>query len=388
MRVLLSCLQSPIRHPIPAYDFWRALFIEGCKEANVQCLEVPGIDWVEGLVKAPGSELDRWRTQTWERVLDYARREHDKQRIDLFLGYLYPKQVEPAAIIDLERLGIPSVNFFCDNVREFSRVPDEFLPFALHWVPEYEALPLYRRARLPHLHAPMPCWVAPAYRTVPASESEPATFIGTADLLRRQLLGAASQAGGDFVVRGYGWDSPEPGMQEVLQRTSTDILARQWRSVRQHGVASLVHKLEHRLRPVQVLPLPAERVRPTVTPDEYIRISREAIVTIGINRVPTSRASNHRPIRYSRLRDLEAPMLGACYLTEWTEGLESLYEVGSEVETYRSAEELASKLSHLRSNSEARRTLRQRGQHRALSEHTVAQSLRRIATRLLGRSPI
>ena len=41
-------------------------------------------------------------------------------------------------------------------------------------------------------------------------------------------------------------------------------------------------------------------------------------------------------------------MLGACYLTEWTEGLEHMYELGKEIETYRTAEELTSKLSELR----------------------------------------
>ena len=33
-------------------------------------------------------------------------------------------------------------------------------------------------------------------------------------------------------------------------------------------------------------------------------------------------------------------MLGACYLTEWTAGLEHMYELGKEIETYRTPEEL------------------------------------------------
>jgi spore maturation protein CgeB len=102
------------------------------------------------------------------------------------------------------------------------------------------------------------------------------------------------------------------------------------------------------------------------------------VVTIGVNRVPTANRSPYRPLVYSRLRDIEAPMLGACYLTEWTEGLEHMYELGKEIETYRTAEELTTKLSELRLDPERRSAMRERAQRRALSDHSVARSIARI----------
>jgi spore maturation protein CgeB len=111
---------------------------------------------------------------------------------------------------------------------------------------------------------------------------------------------------------------------------------------------------------------------------------REAAVTIGVNRVPTARASNHRPLTYSRLRDLEAPMVGACYLTEWTAGLGELYELGTEIEAYKTPEELAAKLEALKRDPARRRGLRKRGQRRALEDHGVARSLKRIVHQLIG----
>jgi spore maturation protein CgeB len=106
------------------------------------------------------------------------------------------------------------------------------------------------------------------------------------------------------------------------------------------------------------------------------------MVTIGVNRVSTDRASDSRPLTYSRLRDIEAPMLGACHLTEWTEGLEHVYDPGDEIETYRTAEELAAKLAELRQDPERRRRLRERGQRRALAEHSVKRSIALITKRL------
>jgi len=148
-------------HAIPAYQFWRGYFLHGLQEAGHQVVEVPDVDWAEGLTYPRGDALDRWRARTWEAVDAFVRREHPQRPIDLFLGHLYPKQVEASAIHELQRLGIPCVNYFCDNVREFAEVPAVYRPFALHWVPELEALPMYRRAGLAHIHAPMPCWVPP-----------------------------------------------------------------------------------------------------------------------------------------------------------------------------------------------------------------------------------
>jgi Glycosyl transferases group 1 len=384
MRILLSCLQSLKLHPVPAYDFWRTYFVQGLQEAGHEIVEVPGIDWVEGIVHPAGVTLDAWRERTWETVHAFLRKESAHKPVQLFLSYLYPEQVEPAAIQELQRMGIPCVNFFCDNVREFRTVPPEYRPFALHWVPEFEALPMYRKANLPHLHAPMPCWVRTELRSLPTNETEPATFIGSADVLRRDLVGHAMRAGADFIVRGRGWAERTNQSMDAMTKSYSisKTLLNQLTVVHRHGIGSLLKKVGDRLRPIHPPPIPASNIRDPVGQAEYFRITRDAIVTIGINRVPTARSSNRHPLVYSRLRDIEAPMLGACYLTEWTEGLEALYELGSEIETYRSASELSEKLGELEKNSQRRRAVRDLGQRRALTDHTVSRSVARIGARL------
>jgi hypothetical protein len=389
MRVLLSCLQSLKRHALPAYDFWRPYFLNGCREAGIDCLEVPGVDWVEGLILESGPERQAWRDRVWSATLAFATKEQERASIDFFLGYLYPEQVEVGAVGQLQAAGIPCVNFFCDNVREFHRPPPEYAPFDLHWVPEFEALPLYRAAGLPHVHAPMPCWVDPRFRRVPLVETEPPTFIGSADLLRRDLVGNAVEAGADIVVRGVGWSDDVLAEREGTPRRSLrTTLANQISHVRAHGVvggyAKLVNGL-HRLRPST---LPESSVGGSVAPDEYIRIMREAVVSLGINRVSTARRTNRKPLIYSRLRDIEAPMLGACYLTEWTAGLETLFDLGDEIETYRTPEEMASKIEGLKADGARRRSMRELAQRRALATHTVARSLKKISEQIgLGRKP-
>jgi spore maturation protein CgeB len=75
-------------------------------------------------------------------------------------------------------------------------------------------------------------------------------------------------------------------------------------------------------------------------------------------------------------------MLGACYLTEWTPDLDRLYEIGEEVEVYRTPEELTDKARDLLADPGHRRALRRQGQRRALAQHTIPQTLRLIAENL------
>jgi hypothetical protein len=381
MRILLSCLQSLKRHPVPAYEYWRLYFTKGCEEAGIELVEVPGVDWVEGLVYPPGGELNRWHARTWEAVLTFVRSEHVRRPLDFFLGYLYPQQIAVTAITELQRMGIPCVNFFCDNVREFHQVPEEYRPFALHWVPEYEALPMYRKAGLPHLHAPMPCWIPSELRKTPALETEPPTFLGSPDVLRRDLLGRALNYGAEFVVRGPGWTNAADKPAEPA-RSFNSLIVNQIKFVQTQGFRGLCCKVRDRLQPLAPPAIDASKLLPPVYNEDYLRITRESMVTIGVNRVPTARRSNRNPLTYSRLRDLEAPMLGACYLTEWTAGLGDLYELGKEIETYRTPEELAAKVKELRNDTTRRRLLRERGQKRALADHSVNRSLDRIRQRL------
>lgn len=382
MRIILSCLQSLRRHDIPAYDFWRTYFVEGCREAEIEVLEVPGVDWAEGLTHAEESkELDSWRSRTWEKTLTFAKKEQERGGVDFFLAYLYPDQVDVSAVRELQGAGIPCVNFFCDNVREFRKVPAAYAPFDLHWVPEYEALPMYRGAGLPHIHAPMPCWVPEHYRSVANDENGPAVFIGSADILRENLFSEAMEVGADFAVYGRGW-TKEGEAAVVGRQQSGSVLRNQYLYFRRHGLPGLASKILNKAWPLPRRQIPIVRTGKKLTQDDYVRLTRESPVVLGVSRVPSQLRPLRYPTKYSRLRDIEAPMLGACYLTEHTGGVAALYELGKEVETYGSAEELAEKLRQLLMDSDRRRALRLAGQSKSLSAHSLPATMGRIAARL------
>ena len=75
-------------------------------------------------------------------------------------------------------------------------------------------------------------------------------------------------------------------------------------------------------------------------------------------------------IPHVRLRDFEAPMCGVCYLTGHTDEIEEFYEVGKEIDTYRSEEELIDKARYYLSHADAAERLREAGLRRARRDHT------------------
>jgi spore maturation protein CgeB len=116
--------------------------------------------------------------------------------------------------------------------------------------------------------------------------------------------------------------------------------------------------------------------------EAYFETTRHAQIAIGVNRCPSFRRSFSDPLRYSRLRDIEAPMLGACYLTEMAPGIPDLYEIGKEIETYQDAGELVEKAKRLQEDAARRLELRRNGQRRALADHTIARSVEHISRKL------
>lgn len=381
MRIFLICLQSQIQHPVPAYKFWESYFKNGLEEAGHEWIEAPDVDWAEALVYTDEESLAKWRDRTWSKTISFIKQQHQIKPIDLCLSYLFPKQVEPSAVQAIQTLGIPCVNFFCDNVREFIRIPQEFYCFNLHWVPEFKALKKYQQAKLNYIHAAMPMWIPPNQRSCNHPDNYGVSFIGTRDVLRENLFAQVIKQGIAIELRGTGWDKSElQNFNFTASRKSLwKTLLNQKDFIAKSGIQAYLWKASYQRQPKIPDSFFEDYVRKKPNAIEYTFITQQSLVTLGVNRYPSYRYPLSHPDTYSRLRDLEAPMLGACYLTEWTEGLDQLYDLGEEIETYRTPEEMAEKTRQLLGNSEKRQKMRCAGQKRALSEHTVPQSLAKVA---------
>jgi hypothetical protein len=381
MNIFLAFFQSNKAHPIPAYSFWPHYIKNGIAEAGHQWLECAEVDWALGLVPKSHAEQIQWLDESWNKTLSVLKR----KPVHLFLSYLYPEQININAITEIKKMGIPCVNFFCDNVREFKKLPSAFEVFDLNWVPELKAVKLYRKAGYPYINLPMPIWVDPKLREQSGENIEQITFIGSHDIQRQLFFERVILKAPDLklAIYGSGWDKTATlsTNQVITDYTFNKKLLNQYYFIKKNGVIPYLRKLNS-YKTAAISPRLASKISGQVNFEDYCKLTAQSTVTLGVNRYPSFHFSINQPNTYSRLRDIEAPMLGACYLTEWTEGIEQLYDIENEINTYKNEDELITRINGLQNNAAKRKQLKINGQKRALQNHSIPQSISKIVSKL------
>jgi spore maturation protein CgeB len=322
------------------------------------------------------------RERLTARLLDDLRREHQKAPIDLLFVYLFPWQFSRAFFTEAKALGIPSLYFFCDNFAH-TDVASSYGPLAtLCWVPELAAIPQFEASGAAHIYLPMASNPELNF-PVTCNEDLPCTFLGTKTPYRRNTLGIARRHGLDLAVLGDGWGTQDPFYTlELSPRVGSDSLSWVRRTNRWIGQKSnaIRTKLKYGFAPARrsreyealgaeyestLLAAPDQKPLDAAAAN---RIFSRAVVTIGIND-QFNALSEPSLVIYAKLRNFEATMAGACFLTEVTPELPALFEENREVMFYRSAEELADKAKFLLAHPFARERMRKSCAKRAMEEH-------------------
>jgi len=391
LNVFLCCLQTPDQWAIPGYAFWRQNFKPALEELGCRVIEPAGLDLAEPLARWYDPEwLNEGRQRLGEALLDQVKEVHRRDGIQLFLSYFYAVHVEPDVLQAIRDLGIPVVNFFCDNVRQFESVQPLVHSVTLNWVPEADAMPMYRRLGAPAVHLPMA--VHPqTYQAGGGDELEQVTFVGHADHLRMHLLDQVLDTQVPLRIYGHGWRRssadaaagsarsngfrhPQPPSRWRRRRLSA---MQHLDRLRKYGPAGEWRHFEARRVGARLAPR-FKDAAPPLPHDEFVSVTARSAVTLGINRCPHPGYPMAKPLVYSRLRDIEAPSTGACYLTEWCPEIEQLYDIGNEIETYRDSSELVAKSRALLKDISRRRQLRAAGRRAVLARHTCGHRFRAL----------
>jgi hypothetical protein len=333
MKIFLSFQQGKTDYPIPAYSFWQHYIKNGIEEAGDQWLECPDTDWAFGLVPKTQNEHIVWKIETWGKTITWLK----NNKVDLFLSYLYPQQIDVQAIKEIQKAGIPCINFFCDHVRQFTKLPDEFKVFDLNWVPEFKALKLLEQLNAIDSDLPL-------------------------------------------ALYGNGWvEKRDTSDQRYTENyTLKKKIQFNLKFISDQGFKAFIRKFNNRTITDNVSSSLGLKIHNMPTFNEYNALTSGSMVTLGINRYPSFRFPISQPDTYSRLRDIEAPMLGACYLTEWTDGIEELYDIENEICVYKTAVDLSKQIKALLNDPERRTILKIMVQKKDLNSHSIPNSLKKM----------
>jgi spore maturation protein CgeB len=345
------------------------------------------------------TEEYRVRSAITERILAEVRREHVRKPIGLFLSYFYNGHFDPEGFEEMRRLGIPSINFFCNGIYQFELVREIAAKADFSWHVERDIRALYVSA------GANPVWVQmgadpQVYHPVEAiSRAKKACFVGQRYADRDRFVAALIRENIPIDLYGAGWKRDNNPPSDVDSNGDTkEYLGRKLsvagglqsyvneirRTLGEQGVISGIRRLakraHYRNQTRRITPLLEPYARGRATDLSEVFAGYELI--LNFSNVWADGRAGSALINQVRLRDFEAPMSRTCYLTGESDEIREFYDVGEEIDTYTSEAELIDKARFYLANPDVAENLRERGYSRAVSDHTWVRRFEELFSKI------
>lgn len=364
---------------------WRRHFYDGLQAALPSVVLPVALDfnWARSLRQVPLRPCHD-REVASERLWEQIRAACAGGGLDAVISYCFASDVDPTLIERTVASGVPWINFFCDSVYAFDQVVTLSRVASLNWFPEGAAALSYRSLGRPILCRPYA--LNPA--ALPEAGCETAEhalgFVGAPNGSRVLHLAGLRLLGCRAEVRGWFWqrsDTAPPRPPEL--RSGPEIIAwvrerSTWLSTRLRALLESRGWWSERLLRRALIPLVGRDSRPLVDDEMPAFLSRCRVV-LGLNE---GRSNKSKYQSYLKLRDVEFPGYGCCYLTQHNEDVAQAFEVGREVMTFRHLPEAAALVRRNVRHPEEARAIGRAGRRRVLAEHTWAARLLELARAL------
>lgn len=399
-------IYSAVRHSSnPAFYYgalWRENFYPALRGLGHEVTEsqldlLPASRFMHLASPDENEDARRVRASISESLLHEVRQAHARKPIDLFLSYFYNSHCDPDAVREIKSLGITTVNFYCNSMYQFDLVAEISPAFDFSWHTEKNARRFYESA------GANPIWVQMGadpelYHPVGGSTPKPgACFVGQRYCDRDRWLAALVKNEIPVDIYGSGWlaeqngssgsremngsGDPAAGSLTSYSRVVRENIARQgWlgggmRSMRQAMYAIESRRLRSKLQPYA-----------KGKAGSLAEVFSSYEVVLNFCNVWADGRPGSKLIPHVRLRDFEAPMCRSAYLTGYSEEIEEFYEVGREIDTYNSPEELVDKVKFYLANPSTAEKLREAGYQRARRDHTWVERFRELFGKIGGGS--
>lgn len=303
-----------------------------------------------------------------QKILDTFQREHARKPFALVFTYLMDGMVDTSVIDEIRRTGVPTCNFSCNNTHQFHLVAKISSHFDLNLHAEKDARAKFEAVNANPLWWPMasnPRYFKPydIPRTIQAS------FVGANYALRARYISYLLEHGIDVHAFGPGWrGDAQSQFRSSAKRYGLILRTLTARRVSLQASAS-ARLAEHDFRRTLSRRFPKQLHAP-VSDSELISLYSSSHVSLGFLEVHDHHDPSRMVKQHLHLREFEAPLSGALYLTGWMDELAEMFEPDKEVLVYRNQYEMLEKLRYYLTQPQEAERVRQAGRRRALSEHT------------------
>jgi hypothetical protein len=347
---------------------------------------VPRSAWVDLNLRRSledmGHELVRFDFPGWPDDADPAWQRHGKPAtndrllarfrsalrdgpIDLFFGYLYSSVVYPATIQEIQRSGVPTVNFSCNNVHQFDLVRDIAPHFDACIVPERAAVSSFASVGARPLRIQLAANPR-VYRPLPEPRRFDVSFVGQRYADRADFLLYLSRHGVQVHAWGAGWQ-PAKRLDVAHVKAALALIEDE----RLDGVRRLLRaRLARRAGPSNGVPEVGEALPfagPRLLHADLVKTFSRARISLGF---AVAGNSDSKRLTHLRLRDFEAPMSGALYMTERQDELAEYFDIGTDVLAYSNKDDLLEQTRYYLRHQEEAERVRRNALRRARAQHT------------------
>lgn len=295
--------------------------------------------WVDPHVPEHAQFIARNRPIVSQALLQQVRAAHQIKPIDLFFSYFYDACVTPETIDEIKKMGIPTMNWYCNGSYQLHLVEKLSPHFDWCLVPEKFRLDDYRRLGA----HPIYCQEAAnpnLYKPYPLIQDKDVTFVGQC----------------------YG-NRPEYIQYLLAQGIPVEVFGARWRDLNNPEVKFL-QKLIHLTGRK-----PSDVLGPILADEDVVKMFNRSKINLGFSVCGFTHLTGF-PIRQVRLRDFEVPMSGGFYLCEYFSEIEEFFTPDKEIVCFQTREELRDKIKFYLENDAARKKIQWAGYERARREHT------------------
>ncbi|MGI9147250.1 MAG: CgeB family protein [Chloroflexota bacterium] len=333
------------------------------------------------------------KPRTNERLVSAFRVALRQGRVDLFYAYLYSSVAYPETIDLIRRSGVPTVNFSCNNVHQFDLVRDIAPHFDVCVVPERAAAAEFQAVGANAVRIQLAANPR-VYRPYPEPRMYDVTFVGQRYADRAEFLEFLVRRGVQVRAWGAGWQTHKR-LDLAHARAALALVEDE----RLDGVRRLVRQRVSRVGlrgmtgrtpaagAVEAAPGgPGDAAQlvdtssyggPRLLQRDLVKNFSQSRLSLGFATAGSSHLDGQR-LRHLRLREFEAPMSGALYLTEHQPELVEYFEPGKEVLTYADRHELLDKARYYLGHAEMAERIRRAGWLRARHNHTWQHRFREL----------
>ncbi len=337
---------------------WRRHFYEGLQGAGIEVILPQGVnfDWARPVQAVDGRGQAERRATSLELSRQIERTM--ETGLDAVVSCCFSHDLELEIVDKVRSSGVPWINFFCDSLYAFHTVEALARRTSLNWFVETAAEARYRSLGVPYLCAPY----ALNPRALPDASCSGAeralSFVGTVNKNRVRTVTLLRLAGVDLHVSGWGWREalgPRPSAGWSAQGALKSALRFATRSVL-HG-----------------------RVGEYLDDGAFLERLCTSQTLLGLNE---GGLGSGPYVGYLKMRDIEFPGLGCCYLTQHNQDVASAFEIGREVRTFRTLWEARQVARELACDPVGCRRMGRRARERVLGEHTWSARLPQLVESL------